>query len=79
MGENKARKMAYLKSELIEQQNKNPVRKPVIVRVKNHSKNCEGICKICGNSFSMITVSHANRHGYETPEEMIEADVISWL
>ena len=64
------------KAEEIERQGR---RRPMMLAIKHHSKNCAGICAICGDAFNMITKAHAAKHGFANPEAMIAAGAVRWL
>ena len=68
--------VAIIKAEEIERDRR---RKPMELGIKHHSKNCSGICKICGEAFNMITKSHATKHGFSDPDMMIAAGAVRWL
>ena len=71
--------LAVEKAEQIERHHKQATKKPMILGIKHHSKNCSGVCKICGEYFSMITKRHANTHGFSDPDKMIAAGVVQWM
>ena len=71
--------VAVHKTEQIERVNRRDSKKPMVLGIKNHSKNCSGICAICGEAFNMITKAHAAKHGFENPEKMIAAGAVRWL
>lgn len=68
--------VAVSKAEQIERQAR---RRPMVLGIKRHSKNCSGICAICGQAFDMLTKGHAATHGYANPDAMIAAGVVRWL
>jgi len=71
--------VAVAKAEQIERMNQNDCKKPVIPGVKHHSKNCSGICLLCGLRFNMITKAHAAKHNFDSPEKMIDAGKVRWM
>lgn len=38
-----------------------------------------GVCRICGERFDFVAHAHAQRHGFKDAEEMVRADVITWI
>jgi hypothetical protein len=71
--------VAVAKAEQIERQINQGNKKPMVLGIKYHSKNCSGICAICGEPFSMITKAHATKHGFPDPDTMIAAGAVRWL
>ena len=56
----------------------NKIKKPVICGTKKHTKYSPGTCLICGKHFQMISVAHANDHGYVSADAMIADNKIKF-
>ena len=61
--------------KMIDDENKPPqiVRK---TEFKKPTRFSPGFCKICGERFSMITNSHAEKHGFRNANEMANSDKV---
>jgi len=69
--------IALKKAEAIELQRKKGAAIPPFA--KHHSRGCSCVCSICGNALGRLTFAHAEKHGFETPEKMINAGMVRWL
>lgn len=38
-----------------------------------------GYCKLCRAGYEVITCAHAKKHGFKTPEEMAQSDIVKPL
>ena len=38
-----------------------------------------GYCKLCRAGYEVITCEHAKKHGFKTPEEMAQSDIVKPL
>ena len=51
---------------------------PTVCKLKRHNAMSAGFCTICQESFSSLTKLHAEKHGFESREEMVAAGVIRY-
>lgn len=56
----------------------NRPKKIIRFSVKYHTRWQAGICKICGQPFSMITQEHAHSHGFANADAMAKSGEIDW-
>lgn len=49
--------------------------KQKIVRAKHFTKWSPGKCLICNEAYDLLSYVHAEKHGFASPEEMIEKGV----
>lgn len=74
----KTRRIAATVCEMIERDQKNKNKPPIVLSVKKRSRWQSGICKICGEYFDCITQEHAHRHGFKNADEMAQSDVVDF-
>lgn len=75
-----SRKVREIKASTIEA-NARQAKKPVrtyqwSVKSKKAMMWTAGRCKICGECYEILTNCHAERHGFASKEEMIEAGAV---
>lgn len=51
---------------------------PIVCGSKKWSIDSPGYCKICKESFSFLTTIHAEKHGFDSREAMLEAGAIKF-